>query len=990
MHQNTSRPTPDCRPPTTGENRSRPTRDSRLATRHLVPYVVLALCCLVLFRDGLFGERVFYERDTYLFYAPLGRWYAEQLKHGSLPLWMPLIFGGYPLFADGEMGMLYPLNLLLLPLLSPTASLTALRALHVFLAGSFMLAFLRTLGLRPWGGLVGALVFAFGSFFVTQIQHENLVRSAAWLPLILLLVELALRRRGWARQRLLVGAGLVFAVAALGVHIQPIAMILLALGLFVAYRLLVGPVAGLSWERALLLIWAPGLVTAIGLAGAAVQWLPLYELGRTSYRGPGLGYDLATTWPLRWQNLVTVLFPYLFRLEDGRNVMLWQQWESFLYVGMAPLVLIPLGLLFGRHRLIPFFILLGLFGLAVGLADQSPFINVHLLLWNLPGFSSLRAPGRFAYLVVLAAGGLAAFGADWLVALRRRSWLGAAVGLLTVLSCGALSWLVVALHTRLVADPVRWLQIVDDSYIAVPHEHSWLKGPLVYDQLVRALDLSEPKTALSLGLLLAAGLLAVGWCLRPRPTSLWATLLVTLVAGDLLVFGYDFHPLAPLSELVEPAPLTRFLATQDGGRVVADPALRYLEPNRLLYADVPTVDGYSSLQSQRHYEYATSVERQQDVLLDLWGVRYVVVPDPPTDIMIVDGTAYRPYNALFNGAAYNRTGLEAFAIEPFRTVEVRVLATLIDGIQAEQGTPTAELELMDGDGGRRAVALRAGEHVAENAYDRADVLPVVRHSKAPSAGTVPDIDPAGLPTRTSVYRAAIPIEPLDVSWLEVRQLYPRGQTRIFGIGLVGPDGSVRSIFGADRAKLRPIYQGAQATVLEDQAAFPRAYIVPEAIARRSRAEQSALPRLAARPFDAGRQVILEEGPFDGLPLVEPQPGSTPRPDVIPPAAEVTDLSTDHVRVRTPDGPGGYLVLTDTYHRGWQARLDDVETPVYLANFLFRAVRLPPGPHTVDFVFDPLSFRLGRAISADSLGFCAIVLSFSLARSRRSGRQPRVR
>ena len=70
------------------------------------------------------------------------------------------------------------------------------------------------------------------------------------------------------------------------------------------------------------------LVAGVGMGVAAAQWLPLFELGRMSYRGPGLGYDLAATWPLRWQNLATVMLPYLFRLPDGRWVTLWQQWES--------------------------------------------------------------------------------------------------------------------------------------------------------------------------------------------------------------------------------------------------------------------------------------------------------------------------------------------------------------------------------------------------------------------------------------------------------------------------------------------------------------------------------------------------------------------------------------------------------------------------------------------------------------------------------------
>ena len=40
---------------------------------------------------------------------------------------------------------------------------------------------------------------------------------------------------------------------------------------------------------------------------------------------------------MRWQNLATVVLPYLFRLPDGRWVTLWQQWETYLYVGIVPL-----------------------------------------------------------------------------------------------------------------------------------------------------------------------------------------------------------------------------------------------------------------------------------------------------------------------------------------------------------------------------------------------------------------------------------------------------------------------------------------------------------------------------------------------------------------------------------------------------------------------------------------------------------------------------
>ena len=937
------------------------------------PFLVVVLCALILFRDDLFLGRIAYERDTELFYLPLLRWYLEQIQSGHLPLWTPLIFGGYPLFADGELGMLYPLNVLQALVTGPETFLQVSRAIHLILAGSLMVAFLRVLEVGRVGALVGGLVFAFGSFMVAQIQHENVIRSAVWLPLVLLCAERALRTTGWRRQQWLVAGGLALALAALGVHIQPVFMTLVTLGLYALYRVVVGPVAGRGWERPLLLVWAPVLIVGLGLGIAAAQWLPLFELGRMSYRGPGLGYDLATTWPLRWQNLPTVILPYLFRLPDGRWITLWQQWETYLYVGILPLGLAIVGGL-QRRRIVPFFVLLAVFGLLVGLAEQSP-VNIHRLLWTLPGFSSLRAPGRYSYLIVFAVGALAAFGLDRLVGLvrrERRSWDVLLGGLLAGGFSVVSIYLIVGLRARLLADPVRWKMLIDDFYVNTRHEHEWLTGQLVYQQLVDGLDLGNPKTLLSVALLAVSPLLILAWALWPRPRAAWAVLAVGLVAGDLLAFGYDYHPRETTTALLTPAPVTQFLSSLGpNARVYADSSLKLLEPNRLLYGDVPTIAGYSSLGSQRHFEYWSSVDSQEDALLDLWGVRQLVLADPPRDVVIADGTAYRPYKPLFGGASFNRTGTATFSLEPFRTVELRVLSTLSDGVQVEQDTPVAEIALVGADGTRRTVRLLAGVHTAENAYDRRDVQPHLRQARPPVAGTIPDMDPSGQPALTNVYLGTFQVDPLDVVSVEVRQLYPTGQTRVFGIGLVDANGKVRSIFGIDRAKLQEVWKQDGIGVFENRRAFPRAYVVPEGV-RRTRTDESAMVRLAARPFDAARQVILEDGPFEGLPLVRPRLGQPLDPRAIPPAATVTDVSSDAVRVQTPDGPGGFLVLTDLYHRGWRARVDGQPAPVYLANFLFRAVYLPPGPHTVDFTFEPLSLKVGLAVSVAALLFALMV------------------
>jgi hypothetical protein len=63
----------------------------------------------------------------------------------------------------------------------------------------------------------------------------------------------------------------------------------------------------------------------------------------------------------------------------------------------------------------------------------------------------------------------------------------------------------------------------------------------------------------------------------------------------------------------------------------------------------------------------------------------------------------------------------------------------------------------------------------------------------------------------------------------------------------------------------------------------------------------------------------------------------------------------------------YLVLSEAWYPGWRAWVDGVETPVYLADFAFRAVYLAaPGEHRIEMRFEPLSFKIGAGITVMTL------------------------
>ena len=63
---------------------------------------------------------------------------------------------------------------------------------------------------------------------------------------------------------------------------------------------------------------------------------------------------------------------------------------------------------------------------------------------------------------------------------------------------------------------------------------------------------------------------------------------------------------------------------------------------------------------------------------------------------------------------------------------------------------------------------------------------------------------------------------------------------------------------------------------------------------------------------------------------------------------------------------GWLVISDTWYPGWRAWLDGEPAELYRADYLFRAVHVPPGEHTIRMAYVPLSFFAGLVVSLLSL------------------------
>ena len=170
---------------------------------------------------------------------------------------------------------------------------------------------------------------------------------------------------------------------------------------------------------------------------------------------------------------------------------------------------------------------------------------------------------------------------------------------------------------------------------------------------------------------------------------------------------------------------------------------------------------------------------------------------------------------------------------------------------------------------------------------------------------------------------------LGVDWLVVRD--PETLGLPFPVVATGEGGSALLAAGAVR---------------------PRAFVTPRW--RAAATPGQALEALAG----AGR----EDDPAL-VTLVNPDPGKTPAQ----PPAQLTPCRPRQPRPEEMlldcDSPaGGYAVLLDEWAPGWSAATDGRPAPILLADGLFRAVPVDPGPHRIALRYRTPGLRAGAAIS----------------------------
>jgi O-antigen/teichoic acid export membrane protein len=586
----------------------------------------------------------------------------ESLSKGDIPLWQPNQFSGTPFLANGQHSAYYPFTLIyyILPLWLAFGWFTVSQ---LWLAGIFMYLLIRGLDLGRFAGVVAAVTYQLSGSLIVATVHPMIQAGAAWLPLLILMLEFIIQWRPFLRRFygepipvlalipwVLIG-GVGLGMNFLAGHVEITYYTLLILAMYAVMRLAGRLIQRQQTIKNLLPIVAMLLLMVLlGLGIGAIQFIPLVETASDSFRTERSSLEEVRSYALPPRHIAKWLLPNVygnpahhryFDVFEGETVSLdWQRTESDgrqtritntdfgiknyveggVYLGILPLVFALIGL----SKPSPYRLILILLGLIAALFMFGT--PVYAVLYHLfPGVDQLHTPFRWSWLFTFVICVLAAYGAEKLAETPKNLLLRRLGYLLMIAGAVILAGLLISRFAYSSFEPL--VERVFDGLAGANRAFPDARAFYSY-QFLNLLVLG--------GVLLVSGLIvgttfmlsspANNTIHRPqliaplRSIPLWQALAVIVIVCDLFIAHYTFHTQADRAWLDYQPPAITWLqerqresmaAGEGGFRIQAfnwgeDPLIA----NTGWQYGLEDVRGYDSLFSKQYADYMNHIAPQ--------------------------------------------------------------------------------------------------------------------------------------------------------------------------------------------------------------------------------------------------------------------------------------------------------------------------------------------------------------------------------------------
>jgi hypothetical protein len=925
--------------------------------------LLLVLIPLFYFYPAVRGEVVLMMGDSWSYSVPMRILLGRFITEGTLPLWNPYVFAGMPLLAAIQPGVFYPPNWLFAVLPPGVAiNVVVITTYHLALIGSFLYA--RQLGLDIVAALVTGLTFTFGGFMISHLEQVNYIASAAWLPWLLLVVEKIFRSRSWREAWRWASFGAVV----ISLHVfaglpQATLQIAVVCGSYFLFSLFVREDRPREWRDRRRFMTAIAVMALCGILISAIQLLPTKELQVQGER-LAISYESFAAFSMPPRRLLSFVIPYFFggAMPPIYHVAGWDHWWLHKYIhgylGMIPLLLSMITLVaLKTRRIVWFWAGVAVAALFLTFGDYLPF-DINRLLYRIPVYNLFRGPYRHTLEFTFALAVLAGMGMDSIRRLDhprlKRALLFSSTIIVTLVLGAVVIYLFFANRLGALLPP--------------PPGGTSLINPEVFVPLILL--------GLSIGAL---------WIYIGRKTTLSAALVVAVLLLDLASFGWFTYWRSSgyqLTDRLIDTPGVKAIKEResdlDSFRIAAysinpyGPNYEGLSHGNLgIIRDLQSVSGYDPMRLTRTAAISGDIDifgvinnpnvlETTDQGFNLLNVKYLfyehqrLSADRDIQALKVDGIGF---NQVVTETRLEPGNHCEFSGEGRLATELALISTMANSAQITDNALVAKIKIRTKDGSLIEREMLAGRDTAEWAYDHPAVKAQHRRAKIAESWPADGCD-------AHRYLARIPFDLAEIDRIEMDYLQSDGVLVIARASLYNSE--TRQSFPLERSKLpsgrwRKLGSFGEVELFENLKALPRAWFVSRVDALPSQEVLQTIRRGRlpdGQQFDPAQMALLEKEDFGGRELKLPVAGRGADAEV-----KVKKYEPQRIELETRNSQSGFLILSEVYYRGWDARVDGIKVPVERVNYTLRGIPVPPGTHQVEFSFRAPSFRNGAIYSA---------------------------
>ena len=285
---------------------------------YILVVVVFLILPWIFFNDSFkINSVIFANGDGNLIALPMRQVIMDSIKSFEPPFWNRYIYSGFPLLANPQASVFYPIVLILDLIFPLTVSYNISILLHYSLFGIFLFFFLDEYKLNKLASFAGGLIFMFSGMIITHKGMPWLLYAMVWCPLILLFLE---KFRKTRRFEFVLIASIFYSFSFFSGSPQMFLYSSIVILLFIIYYTFI-------YKTKSFYFLLSGFIFVLGFLLISIQFIPILELMENSVRNTMVyGYFASFSYDLRL--IPTLFFPFLYG-SGPSGIQYFGPWSRF-------------------------------------------------------------------------------------------------------------------------------------------------------------------------------------------------------------------------------------------------------------------------------------------------------------------------------------------------------------------------------------------------------------------------------------------------------------------------------------------------------------------------------------------------------------------------------------------------------------------------------------------------------------------------------------